>query len=64
MILMLARSGQMCNQLMTLIAAYSLGLRYKDDVCCPIVDKDIKRYFVFQDQYSPIKVSISDRKVL
>lgn len=58
MIIVLARSGQMCNQLMTLCAAYALGLRYKEDVKCPIVDEKLKEYFCFDSGPSPIRIEL------
>lgn len=58
MILVLARSGQTCNQLMTIVAAYALGLRYNEDVKCPIVDDKLKDWFLFSSSVSPIKMEV------
>ena len=60
MILVMVRSGQMCNQLMTLVAAYAVGIRYKEDVKCPIVDEQLKKYFCFASNTSPIKMDMYD----
>lgn len=58
MILIMARSGQMCNQLMTLLAGYAIGLRYGENVTCPIVDEHWKKYFRFSSESSPIKMEL------
>ena len=58
MILLMVRSGQMCNQLTSLVAAYALGLRYKEDVICPIVNDRWKKYFCFCSSTSPVKVTL------
>lgn len=50
MIILLARSGQMCNQMLSLAAVYSLGLEFHCDVKCPAVDMELKKYFAFDEK--------------
>lgn len=49
MIFVLVKSGQMCNQLLTLASAYALGLEYGDSVKCPVIDSKLKYAFCFQN---------------
>lgn len=47
MIIILARDGQLCNQLLTLSSAYVLSLKYKEWVICPVIDKKIQDDFPY-----------------
>lgn len=49
MIIVLANEGQMCNQLLTLASAYSLGIEYNETVKCPIMNEKLKNDFLFND---------------
>lgn len=49
MIIVLANEGQMCNQLLTLASAYSLGIEYNENIKCPIMNEKLKDYFLFKD---------------
>ena len=50
MIILLVRSGQMCNQMLSLAAVYSLGLEYQCNVKCPVIDTELKKYFAFDEK--------------
>lgn len=64
MITIVAKGGQMCNQLITLAAAYALGLEYKQDVRCPVMDENLKRVYAFkQEDGQGISVSMYNSKI-
>lgn len=50
MLVLFVRSGQMCNQLLSLAAIYSIGIHYGERVYCPIVDKKLTEYFEFNQK--------------
>lgn len=56
MILYLARTGQMCNQLISLSMIYALGKEFKQDVICPVIDPILKEYFEFGNENDVTKV--------
>lgn len=58
MILVLCQTGQMCNRLMTLIGAYSLAVKYKEEMCCPIVCDKLRKNFAFDESASSVKPKI------
>lgn len=60
MILVLANEGQMCNQLLTLASAYSLGLEYQDSVKCPIMNSKLKNSFTFMDNCQVISIEMKE----
>ena len=47
MIILLSRSGQTCNQLLSIASAYVLGLEHNEEVLCPVIDEHIKEFFEF-----------------
>lgn len=50
MIILFTRTGQMCNQLISLAAIFSLGIEYKCVVKCPLMDRKLKNYFNFDSE--------------
>lgn len=60
MILVLANEGQMCNQLLTLASAYSLGLEYQDSVKCPIMNIKLKNSFNFTNNCQAISIEMKE----
>lgn len=62
MIVILANEGQMCNQLLTLAAAYSLGLEYDESVRCPVMNEKLKKNFAFTDNSIRIDVKMYESK--
>lgn len=62
MIILLAREGQMCNQLLSLASVYALGLEYKNNVKCPVTDEELKSFFEFGAQQDDIEVSFYESK--
>lgn len=65
MLILLAKSGQLGNQLTSLSAAITIGLEYGHDVYCPIVDPKLKEYFNFEfEEKQNIRVKCSYHKYL
>lgn len=63
MLILFAKSGQLGNQLGSLSSAIALGLEYGHDVCCPIVDPELKKYFNFTfSTEKSINIRVSYRK--
>lgn len=62
LIVILANEGQMCNQLLTLAAAYSLGLEYDESVICPIMSEKLKKDFAFYDNSINIDVKMYESR--
>ena len=59
MIIIDARDGQMCNQLLTIAAAYALGLEYDENVKCPIANEKLKNdFYLTQAPDSPIRIEV------
>lgn len=52
MIILLEREGQMCNQLLSLAAVYSLSAEYQDKLICPVIDENLKNNFAFKNDNS------------
>lgn len=61
MIIVLVKSGQMCNQLLTLASAISLGLEYGHDVYCPLIDLELKEIYKFKP-YDGCKIKIITKR--
>ncbi|MDD3401831.1 MAG: alpha-1,2-fucosyltransferase [Hespellia sp.] len=56
-IVLMTRSGQMCNQLLSLAALYTIGLEYGYDTTCPVIDERLKEYFEFNSPNDNIIIS-------
>lgn len=54
---LLVRDGQMCNQLLSLAALYSLGLEKKCDIEVPVFDENLKN-FLFSNDNNYISVNL------
>lgn len=48
MIILLYNEGQMCNQLLSIASAYTLGLEKKDNVTCPLIKPELIEKFQFK----------------
>lgn len=64
MIVLLFNEGQMCNQLLALSSALTLGVEYNDTVICPIMDEKLKAYFKFDGSSLDINVNMYHSEIL
>ena len=64
MIILLFNEGQMCNKLLALASAYTIGLEYSDDVYCPIMSEKLKNDFEFYNSNDNINVLMYHSRLL
>lgn len=62
MIYLIAREGQMCNQLLTLAWLYTLGIKRNEKIVCPVLDSKLKNDFKFKDDEAPISLNLYESK--
>lgn len=62
MIYLIAREGQMCNQLLTLAWLYTLGIKRNEKIVCPVFDSKLKNDFQFKDDEAPISLNLYESK--